>query len=212
MKRTPKAKSGFKRLNDDRLIVLAETVFNAMTDNEHFPDPQLDLEEFENILNDFSEKLTASRKRGSPQDTAMKNESRKELEKALADLAFYVNKVADGRLSILLSSGFEISQQVTRLNPPELVRNLVLKDGFLKEQMLLSFDAQSGVRLYEYRITQERDEEGNLIWGSRVHITTSSKNNLIEPVEAGTIYYVSARAINTRGKGDWSEPVSWMAR
>lgn len=212
MKRIPKAKSGFKRLNDDRLIVLGETVFNAMTANAYFSDPLLDLADFELILNDFNDKLTAARKRGSPQDTAMKNESRRDLEKALSELAFYVNKVADGTLSVLLSSGFEISQQINRLTPPELVRNLILRDGFLKEQMLLNFDAQPGARLYEYRITKERDEEGELVWGSGVHITTSSKNNLIESVKAGVVYYVSARAINTRGKGDWSEPVRWMAR
>lgn len=212
MRRFLRAKSGFVRMPDDKLLVLAHTVFTSVKDNSFFINPIPNLLEFEEILSNFKMKLARARYIRSPFDTAIKNEARRELEIVLKEVAFYVNKKAKGSLVILLSSGFEISHYRKRTNPPEKVVGLQLKDGRKAGQMVLSFRSQSNVRLYEYRCSTEIDKTGEVSWVDESHITTSSKNNLIAPVIPGQVYFLSVRAINTRGISDWCDPVTWMAR
>src|SRR5690606_726898 len=111
MKRTPKALSGFKRWSDEQFSTLASTVYNAMESNPYFKTPLPELEDVKTVIDVYDEKLAMARRKGSPYDTAVKNEVRLELEKTLAELAFYVNKVAEGNLPMVLSSGFQVSSE-----------------------------------------------------------------------------------------------------
>lgn len=212
MRTKQKVNSGFARYSDENLVVLAKTVIEAMTNNANFDTPEPDLVDVEDVLRDYTEKLAAARKRGSPHDTAVKNQAREEVERVLVELAFYVNKVSQGNLPMMLSSGFEVSKYRSSVLSPDVVRGLILTDGRQQGQMVLSFDKLPNTRLYEYRYTIDKDELGDIDWGQEVLATSSSRNNLIEPVIPGQVYHVSVRAINTRGTGDWSNPISWMAR
>ena len=109
MKKYQKANLGFQKITDENLLTLADTVIRAMTDNDSFPDPNPNLGDVEDEKDAFAEKLAIARRKGSPYDTAIKNEVREGLEKILSQLAFYVNKTDDGNIAILLSSGFEVS-------------------------------------------------------------------------------------------------------
>lgn len=104
---------GFSDMKDDELVVAANTIIGAMTDNEHYPAPTPTLQEVQDLLDDFTAKLAASRRRGSPQDTAVKDEAKPVLAAALQRLGYNVNSVAQGRLSVLLSSGFPTSATVS---------------------------------------------------------------------------------------------------
>ncbi|WP_437922483.1 hypothetical protein, partial [Sphingobacterium sp. LRF_L2] len=78
-----KALIGFSGLKEDGLVVAATTIVNAMTGNANYPDPSPTLESIQALLDDFSSKLAACRRRGSPEDTALKDESRPLLEAGL---------------------------------------------------------------------------------------------------------------------------------
>lgn len=212
MKKYQKANLGFQRMSDENLQILADTVVIAMTDNENFLDPMPSLEDVGIAKELFREKLAGARRRGSPYETAIKNEARESLEKILAPLAFYVNTIADGNIAILLSSGFDISKYRTSILSPKRIEFLKLEDGRNSGQIVLSFERQERSRLYEYRIAEEKDEAGEILWNERIYTTTTSQNNVIQPVIPGKTYYLSVRSINTKGAGDWSEPRSWMAR
>src|SRR5690625_4114958 len=114
MRTKQREKLGLTRSRDANVLVITQTVLAAMTDNEKFDEPPSPLVEFEAVLDEFADKLSEARKRGSPYDTAAKNEARKNLEASLAELAFYVNKVAKGNLPAMLSSGFPISRDRNR--------------------------------------------------------------------------------------------------
>ena len=212
MRTRQKVNLGFTHYSDENVLVIAQTVLAAMTDNANFDEPTLPLIEFKEVLDEFADKLSEARKRGSPYDTAAKNEAREILEGNLAELAFYVNKVAKGNLPTMLSSGFPISRYRNSVLSPEIVRNLMVTDGRNKGEMVLSFDRLPSILYYEYRYSSEKDEQGEVDWGEELILTTSSRNNLIKPVVPGTIYYLSVRATNGKGTGDWSDPISWMAR
>lgn len=124
MRRFLRAKSGFVRMPDEKLLVLAQTVFTSVKDNSFFINPTPSLIDLEEMVSDFEMKLARARYIRSPLDTAIKNEARRKLNNVLKDLAFYVNKKAKGSLIILLSSGFEISHYRKRTDPPEKVVGL----------------------------------------------------------------------------------------
>src|SRR5690625_1365104 len=212
MKRTRRAKSGFVRMPDEKLLSLADAGYRGMVGNSFFPDPYRSIEELDRVRSNFMKHLARSRASRSRYDIAVKNEARKELKRILKGLAHYVNLTSNSSLLILLSSGFEVTNYRKRIPSPKQVRNLRIKDGRNSGQMLLTFQSQPNVRFYEYRYSTDVDESGEIVWGDEIHITTSSRNNLITSVVPGQVYFLSARAINTRGIGDWSDPVQWMAR
>src|SRR5690606_32836012 len=133
---------GFRSAKDEELLVRGSTVLQALTDNAHFPDPTPPLTDLETHLQDFQDKLSIARRRGSPQDTAIKNDSRKVLESTLKQLAFHVSMISDGSLQMLLSSGFEVSGYPRAGDVPDAITGIYLRDGRQSGQMRLDFNKQ----------------------------------------------------------------------
>jgi len=210
MARKIKALTNFTRLKDDELLVLVNTINRAMSNNSSYSTPEPSLANVRVIINEFSSKLSIAKKRGSPEDTALKNESRLRLLDTLKRLSYYVNITAEGKLSVVLSSGFPIHSISYGTFIPIAPTGLTLKDGRLSGQVRIDFDKQKGILIYEfcYRMVdleQERDWEDHLM-------TTSSKGNIIGALIVGQVYEVKVRAINRKGIGDWSSVVNWMVR
>lgn len=212
MKRIRKVRAYYGALSDQSFLVLVQTIHSAMLANSYFELPSPSLEVLKQSMLDFAGKLAIARKRGSPVDTAIKDESRVTLDRIVFNLAFYVNNIAKGDLVILLSSGFSLSSQKNRILLPKIVKGLEMQDGRQKKQMVLRFEPQKNIRLYNYRFTDMKEDTGELLWTGEEFTTTSSKGNVIAPVKSGVIYYTCVRAVNSVGAGDWSDPLSWMAR
>jgi hypothetical protein len=162
-------------------------------------------------VDDFTAKLSVCRRKGSPQDTAVKNDSRKLLCTALTRLAFHVTHKADGVLAVLLSSGFLISNHPKAGNIPEIVRGIFLRDGRQSGQLRLDFSKQKNVLLYEYRYGYEFDADNQLIWSENL-VTTSTQSNIIAPVVPLQRYMVQVRAVNAHGKSEWGDAIAHVVR
>ncbi|MFC6100147.1 fibronectin type III domain-containing protein [Olivibacter domesticus] len=181
-----------------------------MTDNPHFETPLPALADVQLIVDDFRDKLASTRK-GSPLNTSEKNHSRQLLESELKKLAFYVNTVANGALHIVLSSGFPAKQLRTSMDIPLFPERLRLLDTPQSGQLRFDFNMAKSAWEYEYSYATFVDDNGIPQWGN-ILTTTSSRNNIIAPLEAGSICRVRVRSRNGKGVSDWSEPVSRMAR
>lgn len=205
------ALGGFRSVKDDELLVRGSTVLQALTDNDHFPDVVPPLSDLETHLQDFQDKLSIARRRGSPQDTAIKNDSRQLLEATLKGLAFHVSQQSNGSLQMLLSSGFEISNYPRSGDVPDVINGVFLRDGRQSGQLRLDFNKQPLALLYEYCVAHTQDQDGEHVWNEPI-MTSSSRQNIIAPVIPFKRYYVRVRAINGYGKSDWSEPVSHIPR
>lgn len=204
-----KALYGFSKMKDDELLVVANTIMGAMTNNSNFTDPTPDLTSLQSVIDGFSTSLVVARKRGSPEDTAVKNEARIPLVESLQQLAYYVNGTARGQLSMVLSSGFPTNAPAVMHQVPLMVEGVKLKDGRQSGQARLDFDSQPKVLLYEYtyrKVTVPEEE-----WSDRL-TTTSSRINIIAPLEVGANYEVRVRAVNSKGAGDWSQIARLMVR
>lgn len=204
-----KALYGFSKMKDDELMVIANTIVGAMTNNSNFTNPTPDLADLQLVLDDFASKLVAARKRGSPEDTAIKDEARIPLTDVLRQLANYVNGVARGQLSTVLSSGFPTNAPATISQVPLAVEGVKLRDGRQSGQARLDFASQAKVLLYEYTYRKVAVPEEE--WSDRL-TTTSSQINIIAPLEVGVIYEVRVRAVNSKGAGDWSQTARLMVR
>src|SRR5690606_23485887 len=97
------ALNNFKSLTDDTLITATTTILITMPLSGKFTMPEPPLTDIETSRDTFVEKLSLTRRKGSPLDTAVKNAARTELEDLLRRLSQYVNNVANGDLITLLS-------------------------------------------------------------------------------------------------------------
>lgn len=207
MAKKAKALIPFPVMKDDELLVASQTILAAMEENDRFPDPSPELEDIRQLLDDFTAKLARARKRGSPEDTAHKQESKKALAESLQKLGYYVNSVAEGNLPTVLSSGFPTNATAVPTVVPLPVRNVQLSDGRQSGHLRLDFEKQEKVLLYEY-IYRRADEEE---WSDRF-TTTSSRGNILAPLDAGESYEVKVRAVNSKGAGDWSDIAGMIVR
>ncbi|SEN07024.1 hypothetical protein SAMN05216436_11154 [bacterium A37T11] len=206
------AVNNFKKLGDDQLVTEVKTIIEAMTVNVVlFATPSPALADVQIALTDFEGKLAVSRRRGNPMETSVKNESKLVLAELMRKLAFYVNDVAAGTLSVLLASGFKLNQSLANGLPPETPDGLRLREGRQKGQIRLDFSPVATARAYEYRFTSQLTSDGKPVWDERFH-TTTSFNNVLSPVEAGLTYYVQVRALNAHGASDWSYVLDYIGR
>jgi len=205
------ARSGFKNIKDNDFLSLVGTVLLAMDSNPNFATPEPDLATVQAAYDDYKAKLEAASKKGSPLDKSLKNDSKEALGALMKRLAFYVNTVADGSLSVILSSGIPPTGEPVRQLPPMTPERIKLLDYLQAGQLNLVFDPVPEAWLYEYCYTSEKDAEGNILWPEPLS-TTRSRGNVLAPLEAGVRYFVRVRARNGAGYSDWSEPVSQIAR
>ena len=192
------------------MATVVSTIILAMTGNVNFPDPVPTLEVVQTALDDYNLKLATATKRGSPEDTALKNESKAALALLMKQLAVYVTTAAGETLSVLLSSGFPVPNYPSIGQSPSLVEGIKLKDGRQSGQLQLLFSSQRNVLLYEYQYTQEKDSLGELLWGD-TYRTSSSRDNMIHAMPYSRCY-VRVRSVNRHGESEWSEAVSHVGR
>ena len=204
------ALNGFKRMPDDRVTVAVSTIIQAMTGNANFPDPVPTLEVVQAALDDYTVKLATASKRGSPEDTALKNESKAALALLMKQLSVYVTTTAGETLSVLLSSGFPVSNYPSSGQSPLVVDGIKLSDGRQSGQLQLVFSNQRNILLYEYQYAQEKDAMGELLWGD-VYRTSSSRDNMFL-AKPYVRCYVRVRSVNRHGESEWSEAVSHIGR
>lgn len=205
------ALGGFRRERDEAVLLRGKIVVLAMTDNPYFVRPEPNLATLGAAIDDYEYKLARARRPGSPEDTAAKNDARKVAEKMLKRLAFYVTHTADGNLSQLLSSGFEISSPPKKGETPTSVVGITLRDGRQKGQMRLDFDSNPSAQLYEYQVCRADANGSSGEWGRR-YFTSSSRLNIIAPLISYQRYGVRVRAVNGHGCSDWSEMVTHVVR
>jgi len=212
--RKDKVISNYGEWSDFELSTLAGRVVVAMNDSSaqtHFPSPDPELEVLEGLASDFIAKHEVASQRGSALQISQKNESRAALLAGLRRLAHYVNGIAEGRTSLLLSTGLVLVSAAKRLVAPGVTERIRLRDGALRGQMRLDFQAVKGAWEYEVNVGESVLGDPDMEW-TRTFGTTSSRGNILTDLTAGVIYHVRVRARNGRGIGDWSEPVSLLAR
>jgi len=206
-----RAKSSFFRSKDAHLLVQANAILHGLTGSSVFPSPRPTLAELKAAIHDYESKLYKAQQGGLLQREA-KRESKRKLATTLQELAFYVNRVADGDLTLLYSSGFPVFTGRKKGFVPDTPGRPVLKDGSVSGQAVLSFGPVGRDMIYEYRIADSVDMASKKpIWGE-IKYTTRSFKNIVQGYASGQTIWIQVRARNKHGASDWTESVKWMMR
>lgn len=209
--RTPKVRTYYGKLAESRLITLAGKIVEEMTNNPYFPDPQIPITTLAELVADFRKKAEIALNGGSAMDRELKKESRTALVKGLRILGHYVNIKANGNQVALSSSGMILHKEHAPKEKPYIVEGIRLKDTKLSGQIRVDFHPQRHVDEYEIQ-WGEWDHLSHKMCTENTRFTSTSINNVLEPVIPAQRYYVRVRARNNKGFGNWSEPVSIIAR
>lgn len=205
--------SSYTTWSDYELSTIASRILKAMQDplaKENFPEITPDTDALEALVTDFVGKHEIASRGGSSMEISQKNESRAQLINGLRSMANYVNNVAAGQVSLLLSTGFVLASQPSPTQIPLVTQRVQLRDGRINGHLRLDFAAVPTAWDYEIEVG-ESDTQGAIDWKQNF-VSTSSRGMVLTDRLEGIRYYVRVRARNGKGKGDWSEPVSILAR
>jgi len=205
--------TSYIHMTDFELSTLGGRILKAMQDPinvTNFPEPTPDLESLGRSVNDFINKHEIASRRGSGVQIGEKNESRVLLLNDLRTLGQYINRTADGQISLLLATGFNLAARPSANLAPLTTERVNLRDGRYSGQLRVDFTPVRTAWEYEIQIG-EINTAGAIEWMETM-LTTSSRGNVLMDRVPGIRYAVRVRARNGKGYGDWSEPVSIMAR
>ncbi|MEN5233615.1 hypothetical protein [Sphingobacterium faecium] len=201
----------YSGINDHEFNTMVGKVLDCLDGHLVLTDLPIPLADLKTQADDFKTKWQKASRGGSILEIEEKNDSKKLLVLSLRSVAFYVNTIADGSRSILLSSGLILELDRRAAEVPGLVLGVELVDGKQRNQLQVRFNPLREAILYEYQVTSELDQFDQPVWEETLQ-TSSSYGNVFSPVKPGFTYYLRMRARNRRGIGDWCNPVNLTAR
>jgi hypothetical protein len=196
--------NSFTNLSDGNLESKTHSIIGNMTGNANFPTPTPSLAVVEAAAGNYSSALIKALT-GNRADVADKNAKRAELENVLRSLCTYVNLTANGDVTKLLTSGFDISKdrQSIVLTRPE---NLRVENGTASGTLQISVKAVKGAHAYFHEYTTDV----TMAPGSWVSTTGTTSRMQFVNLQPGTVYYCRVGAIGTNNQLLYSDPVSRM--
>ena len=153
----------FKDYKDIDLNMIAIDIGFKMTDNVNFPDAGSMVDELKAFSNQYFDALSAASYRDM-EKVAIKNQIRVLLIKSLKQLGLHVIQVAQGKETLLLSSGFPLTKPKgeTILSEPQEFK---VSPGRNYGEVILKVKRVHGARSYLYRYTPDPITE-NSVWES----------------------------------------------
>lgn len=102
-----RAKANFFRLADEKFIVVGARIIECMKTSAVFTDPTPTVAQLQKAYEDYYQAVVPAASR-SRETQALKRERKRVLADLFQQLVYYINTVADGRLSLLYSSVFPV--------------------------------------------------------------------------------------------------------
>lgn len=195
--------TGFSSLTDAGFLNKAQAINSSMTGNANFPDASPSLAEITTAIQAYSTALTAAVQSRSRNDVAVKNEKRNDLNDLLTSLAGYVNFVADGDKTMLVSSGYDLAKEgdSTPLQKPD---NIQVADGINPGELVVSVTAVKGARSYVHQYTQD-PVTAESDW---THTTSTSSKYIFKNLDSAKRYWCRVAAVGAYEQVVISDPAS----
>lgn len=204
-----RVKANFFRYPDDKLVVRVAHIITCLKESDIFKSPDPPLERLEEAYNDYHQKVIDAQDKDR-EKAASKRESKRRLTDLLQKLAFYINMVADGQLSLLYSSGFPVLAKKQTGKLPDRPMATYVKDGRKSGEVAFGFTPVGRDMYYEYRFAT-LCPRGKAIWGE-MDVTTRSFKNYLDGLQPGQWVYFKVRARNKNGCSAWTTPIKWLVR
>lgn len=205
-----RAKANFFRLADEKFIVIGARIIECIKTSNIFSDPSPTIEQLEKAYEAYYQAVIPAASR-SRETQALKRERKRALADLFQQLVYYVNTVADGKLSILYSSGFPVLNGKRTGIVPDTPTGIILEDGRRSGEVAFRFTPVGRDMQYEYCFAIENLNSRELVWGESM-FTTRSFRAYQDGFKAGTHIYFRIRARNKNGTSDWSAVVRFLVR
>lgn len=187
------------------LITFAKAVYEALTGNPTFPNPDPSLATFETNINalDEAETKAATRAKGA---AAARNAQRKQVINDLHHLCDYVQSVVEtipnaAAATAAIESAFMTVKKVAQRSTPELSA----KNTDVPGQVTLAAKAVAPVATYYWEHSPDQ-----VSWSAAPETMKASTE--ITGLPWAKVHYFRFRALTRTGKGDYSQVVSLLVQ
>ena len=190
----------FTRLSIWEKIAFYRNVLGKMTGNALFPTPDVSLETTKTELDEFEAAAVAA-KDGSRSQIALRNNKMATVDDLFHSLALYVDRIANGDDTIILSSGFDVLEVTHTYSKPELG----VKSGEVSGHIKLVAKSIEGAKSYIWQYakdTQPQNGEGWILAGYSTKTTYE-----INDLEVLGKYWFRVAGITAKGLSNYTAPV-----
>lgn len=198
--------TGFGELSNTELVAKAQLVASSLSRSpglEYFPAPIPTIVELLAAAKELGDLLGQE---NSTVVTALRAKARKDLVALLKKLAVHVALVADGDVTKLAATGFDLRRKATRSNTP-----LPAPMDFEVKHTGISTEAKGRCKpvanASSYETEYALSPDGPWIRGG---VFTNSRKLMFTGLTRGKDYYFRVRAIGAAGPGAWSDISSIM--
>ena len=202
-----KPRMNFKKLSDAELLQFAEEVYNKMEENSDlFETPSPELTTLTAATSDYRDAVIEATFRDR-RAISFRNEKRKELETVISDLAMYVDIIARGNQTIILSAGFLPTKEASSGDGenPKAENLKVEPRGLGTQRVRVKVAPWTKARYYKF---EYRKKEAGAEW-NQVLSSTSSLD--IENLEAFQEYEFRVSYLGRSTTPNYSDVVSTYA-
>ena len=181
----------------------SDDIIEMMTNNPNFPIPLMELDALMAANTTYQASLI-NLKNGTKEDTVIKNQNRRVLEKALKNLGLYVQIKSNGDEAIILSSGFDVAgkrEPVGKLPKPE---GFGVKVGVAKGTVVVYCIAITYANFYEVEYA-EVQADGTRNW---IKLTSTKHKLEITGLTSGKQYVFRMAGGGTNPARMWSDEIA----
>jgi len=203
-KNMAKVKFSLKDVPDGDVIQTCTELKTSLTGNANFPTPPVTLTAFGTQITASQTKLTASNNAAaaSKQATADKDVSMDALKAIAMQIVGYIDNTANGDESMILSAGLSVRAAKSPASVPNQVQNLSLTVGDNAGSLDAHWDSMDGVKSFEAQVSPDPFTLTSFVTAD----TVTKSSTTLTGLTSGSRVWVRVRAINSAGKGAWSDP------
>ncbi len=193
------------------LLATASGIVTALTENEHFPQPNPPTADLDRLRRELSAAEEEHRRQRTAAAAAKlkRDICAEELRRALALEAEYVQEASGGSIAKILSANLHVEEQTSYWPFGHLgqVEDVSASSGDQPGEIDLDWEPVAGASGYEVEIAYDLLGEGP--W-EQIGATIQSRLT-INHLSNKTRYWFRVRAVGERGAGEWSEALMKFA-
>ena len=175
-------------------------VVAKFTGNALFPTPIISLADLTIALDKFEAAILAARD-GGHLAVAVMHDTEIAIDKMFRSLAHYVDMIADGDETIIISAGFQATKDIA----PRVKSPITANDGDHSGSIKIIYKANE--RAGAYIIQWSKDALPSTESGWEVLATVTQTTYVLSNLVVGCYYYFRVAAVTPDGTTEFSEPV-----
>jgi hypothetical protein len=184
-------------------IELGKTNVAKMTGNIYFPAPYPTLATLQNVVT-ICENASSLAMNGSKQQKAELDEAEAILDATLTQLGNYVDSIADGNETIILSAGFDTQSERVPAEVPDAPFLRSVANNNIPLSLRVKWDAVKFAKTY---VVEMNDDESLPIANWKQVAIQTQTVVFIDNLVSGKIYAFRIKAVGVKGIGMYSNVV-----